>query len=60
MTKNTSQVDVEHPDLEEFPEFAKAPFWECLLTRGDVLYIPPQCWHFVRSLSVSFSVSFWF
>ena len=26
---------------------------------GDMLYIPPKWWHHVRSLDVSFSVSFW-
>ncbi|CAH1779520.1 unnamed protein product [Owenia fusiformis] len=56
---NTSQVDIENPDLEKFPLFEKAVFTECVLRPGDMLYIPPKCWHFVRSLSTSFSVSFW-
>ncbi|CAL1588037.1 unnamed protein product [Knipowitschia caucasica] len=56
---NTSQVDVENPDMERFPEFAKAPYLECVLRPGDVLFIPVQHWHYVRSLQLSFSVSFW-
>ncbi|XP_026181951.1 lysine-specific demethylase 8 [Mastacembelus armatus] len=56
---NTSQVDVENPDTEKFPEFAKAPYLECVLQPGDVLFIPVQHWHYVRSLELSFSVSFW-
>ncbi|KAK5884560.1 hypothetical protein CesoFtcFv8_018367 [Champsocephalus esox] len=56
---NTSQVDVENPDPERFPEFAKAPYLECVLQPGDVLFIPVQHWHYVRSLELSFSVSFW-
>ncbi|XP_010793432.1 lysine-specific demethylase 8 [Notothenia coriiceps] len=56
---NTSQVDVENPDTERFPEFAKAPYLECVLQPGDVLFIPVQHWHYVRSLELSFSVSFW-
>lgn len=56
---NTSQVDVENPDTERFPGFAKAPYLECLLQPGDVLYIPVQHWHYIRSLELSFSVSFW-
>ncbi|XP_028311149.1 lysine-specific demethylase 8 [Gouania willdenowi] len=56
---NTSQVDVENPDLQRFPEFTKAPYRECVLQRGDVLFIPVQHWHYVRSLELSFSVSFW-
>ena len=60
MQTGCTQVDVEHPDLALFPAFATAPFVECVLDRGELLYIPPTWWHYVRSLSVSFSVSFWF
>ncbi|XP_061606369.1 lysine-specific demethylase 8 [Phyllopteryx taeniolatus] len=56
---NTSQVEVENPDMERFPEFSKAPYRECVLRPGDVLFIPVQHWHYVRSLEQSFSVSFW-
>lgn len=56
---NTSQVDVENPDHAKFPNFSKAPYLECILEPGDMLYIPPKMWHYIRSLSVSFSVSFW-
>ncbi|XP_034750916.1 lysine-specific demethylase 8 [Etheostoma cragini] len=56
---NTSQVEVENPDTERFPEFSKAPYVECVLQPGDVLFIPVQHWHYVRSLELSFSVSFW-
>lgn len=56
---NTSQVEVENPDSERFPEFAKAPYLECVLQPGDVLFIPVRHWHYVRSLKLSFSVSFW-
>lgn len=56
---NTSQVEVENPDAERFPEFAKAPYLECVLQPGDVLFIPVRHWHYVRSLELSFSVSFW-
>ena len=56
---NTSQVDVGHPDASRFPLFADAAYTECILGPGEMLYIPPGHWHYVRSLSVSFSVSFW-
>uniref|UniRef100_A0A3Q0R586 Lysine-specific demethylase 8 n=1 Tax=Amphilophus citrinellus TaxID=61819 RepID=A0A3Q0R586_AMPCI len=56
---NTSQVEVENPDAERFPEFAKAPYLECVLQPGDVLFIPVRHWHYIRSLELSFSVSFW-
>ncbi|XP_061330088.1 bifunctional peptidase and arginyl-hydroxylase JMJD5 isoform X2 [Pezoporus flaviventris] len=56
---NTSQVDVEDPDLVKFPNFRKAAFQSCVLMPGQVLFIPVKYWHYVRSLDVSFSVSFW-
>ncbi|KAL1847840.1 hypothetical protein VTK73DRAFT_10250 [Phialemonium thermophilum] len=40
-------------------EFASLPFLDCILEPGDTLYIPIGWWHYVRGLSVSFSVSFW-
>ena len=57
--KNTSQIDVEHFDTHKFPLAEHLPYWEGLLRPGQMLYIPPKCWHYVRSLSLSFSVSFW-
>jgi len=56
---NTSRVDVMRPDLNEFPEFASAAFFDATLLPGDALYIPPGWWHHVRALDVSFSVSYW-
>ncbi|CAG8455073.1 8319_t:CDS:2 [Paraglomus brasilianum] len=37
---NTSQVDVESPDIAKFPLFESARYKECLLSPGDLLYIP--------------------
>ncbi len=59
ITTNTSRVDIERPDHQQFPLFADAQYTECILAPGEVLYIPVKCWHYVRSLDVSFSVSFW-
>ncbi|XP_039205585.1 bifunctional peptidase and arginyl-hydroxylase JMJD5 [Crotalus tigris] len=56
---NTSQVDVENPDLEKFPKFKAAAFQDCILSPGEVLFIPASYWHHVRALDTSFSVSFW-
>ncbi|XP_058425792.1 bifunctional peptidase and arginyl-hydroxylase JMJD5 isoform X4 [Diceros bicornis minor] len=53
------QVDVENPDLEKFPKFAEAPFLSCVLSPGEILFIPVKYWHYVRALDLSFSVSFW-
>lgn len=59
MLKNTSQIDAEHLDYDRFPLLRNVTFYRFTLHKGEMLYIPPKWWHFVRSLSKSFSVSFW-
>lgn len=39
--------------------YKNIPFVDCILEPGDTLYIPTGWWHYVRGLSVSFSVSIW-
>ncbi|KAK3704902.1 hypothetical protein LTR37_013593 [Vermiconidia calcicola] len=73
--ENTSQVDVSHvrnrslgasTDLDaqrelkkKFSKFADAKFVEGVLAPGECLYVPLGWWHYVESLTASFSVSFW-
>ncbi|KAL8925756.1 MAG: hypothetical protein Q9172_002097 [Xanthocarpia lactea] len=59
---NTSQVDAEAASEQvdaNYPLFRQAEYVETILAEGECLYIPVGWWHYVRSLSVSFSVSFW-
>ncbi|KAL9006074.1 MAG: hypothetical protein Q9188_001147 [Gyalolechia gomerana] len=59
---NTSEVDVEATAEvlnADFPLFRQAKYFETILNESECLYIPVGWWHYVRSLSVSFSVSFW-
>ena len=61
---NTSRVPPELVEMslgpdDEFPLFDEAQYVETILSEGDSLYIPAGWWHYVRSLSISFSVSFW-
>jgi hypothetical protein len=57
---NTSEVRVEHPDLEAHPRFQEARYTEALVGPGDLLYIPKGTWHYIRSLTTSLSINFWF
>ena len=52
------QIDLEDED-EKWPHLAKLSFKDCILHPGEMLYIPPKYWHFVKALDVSFSISFW-
>ncbi|XP_051844188.1 bifunctional peptidase and arginyl-hydroxylase JMJD5 isoform X1 [Antechinus flavipes] len=56
---NTSQVDVENPNLSKFPKFTEASYQSCILNPGQILFIPVKYWHYIRALDISFSVSFW-
>ncbi|KAF5875553.1 putative domain-containing protein 5 protein [Botrytis fragariae] len=68
---NTSEVDIgvlegwdgtveeQEAERKKFPEADSAKYWDCVLEEGEVLYIPVGWWHYVRGLSASFSVSFW-
>ncbi|KAM0197664.1 hypothetical protein ACHAPA_002681 [Fusarium lateritium] len=52
--------DITNEDLKKMgEELEGVEYWECVLGPGDTLVIPIGWWHYVRSLSVSFSVSFW-
>ncbi|XP_066954847.1 lysine-specific demethylase 8-like isoform X1 [Macrobrachium rosenbergii] len=59
LLSNTSQVDVEGPEDPNQPLLKNAQFYDLIIGPEEAVYIPPRCWHYVRSLSTSFSVSFW-
>lgn len=59
LLNNTAQVDPRQVDLEKYPKYRHANPYYCILKPGQMLFIPPKWWHFVESLSISFSVSFW-
>ncbi|CAH9128633.1 unnamed protein product [Cuscuta epithymum] len=59
MLCNSSQVDLDNIDESEFPKMIDLEFQDCILEEGEMLYIPPKWWHYVRSVTTSFSVSFW-
>ena len=56
---NNSHVNLDKPAPDTQPRFEGTPFHHCVLGPSEVLYIPRLAWHYVRSLDVSMSVSFW-
>ncbi|CAH8625966.1 unnamed protein product [Schistosoma bovis] len=62
MLCNTSKIDLDHLNIDlmnEFPKFQNVHGYYSILKPGEMLYIPPRCWHYVRSLTASYSVNFW-
>jgi len=57
---NMSAVDCEMEDYDKHPLAKDVPFTEVLLLPGDCLYIPSRHWHYVRSLTTSASINYWF
>jgi hypothetical protein len=67
---NTSEVEIrlgheraENVTVEEeerFPLFlAQEGYREAIVGPGECLYIPAGWWHYIESLTASYSVSFW-
>eukprot|EP00871_Galdieria_phlegrea_P002781 jgi/Galph1/3503/GphlegSOOS_G2155.1 len=58
--KNTSLIaNVQEVDQNQFPAFFQASYQEYFVCSGDMLYIPPGYWHYVRAVDTSISLSFW-
>jgi histone arginine demethylase JMJD6 len=56
--ENLSLVnDLDHPDLEKFPLFAKAEPTVFILEPGEMLFIPAHWWHTTKMLTPSISIS---
>eukprot|EP00035_Acanthoeca_spectabilis_P027234 m.465823 g.465823 ORF g.465823 m.465823 type:complete len:452 (-) comp24612_c0_seq1:9-1364(-) len=55
---NNSWVDIDNIDRAKYPLFEKARGAHCILGPGEALHIPRGCWHYLTSIDVSFSVSF--
>ena len=57
---NMSELDCEREDFEKHPLSEDCSYTEVVLFPGDCLFIPSREWHYVRSLSTSVSVNYWF
>jgi len=56
-SRNHSQVNVENPDLQKFPLYAKATPTTFVLEAGELLFVPSRWWHATKILTPSISVS---
>lgn len=52
-----SEVNLDQPDLDRHPAFAKAKALEVELEPGEMLFIPNKMWHQVIALDNSISIS---
>ncbi|KAF6723378.1 tRNA wybutosine-synthesizing protein 5 [Oryzias melastigma] len=53
-------LDVDHPDLQRFPDFVRAGRHECELQPGDLLFIPALWFHNTLALQFGVGVNvFW-
>ncbi|KAI4877965.1 hypothetical protein NFI96_020743 [Prochilodus magdalenae] len=53
-------LDIDSPDLEQFPDFVKARRYECVLEPGDLLFIPALWFHNTLALEFGVGVNiFW-
>eukprot|EP00890_Picochlorum_soloecismus_P003769 jgi/Picsp_1/4393/NSC_01899-R1_transcription factor jumonji domain-containing protein len=59
LTSNTSTVDIDNVDEDAFPLFSQLDYYDCILGPGESLFIPKGWWHYVKSLTISASVSIW-
>ncbi|MEM5331776.1 cupin-like domain-containing protein [Paraburkholderia sp. JHI2823] len=57
--RHFSRINLRTPDLERFPGLLDAQPVECVLCRGDILYIPEGWWHYLRSQGLNVAVNWW-
>lgn len=55
----SSSVNLSAPDLNRFPQFARATPYQLVLNAGDALFLPGCWWHEVHNLDITIAVNFW-
>jgi hypothetical protein len=45
-------------DFERYPMFKQVKIHSLTLAPGEVLFLPVGCWHFVKALEISITMSF--
>lgn len=53
-----SEIDMDNIDYARYPLFQKVNVMELILEPGEILFLPIGCWHYVRGLDISITMSF--
>lgn len=53
-----SEVDLDNIDYDRFPLMRHVNIIDCELNAGEILFLPVGCWHYVRGLDISMTMSF--
>lgn len=53
-----SQLDMTNIDYDRFPLLRKAKILDVILEPGEILFLPVGCWHYVKGLDISITMSF--
>jgi len=57
-----SQVDLDNPNYEQFPLLKNADAFrtECMVSSGEILFVPPHWWHQVTSVGRNVAINVWY
>jgi len=55
-----SQVNIDKPDLEKFPDMKKAKPMTCHIKEGEMLFLPSNWWHQVYTIDRNLALNFWY
>jgi ribosomal protein L16 Arg81 hydroxylase len=53
-----SQVDMTNIDYARFPLLRNARIMDVILEPGELLFLPVGCWHYVKGLDMSITMTF--
>ena len=53
-----SPIDIDRPDLNRYPDFAKVTVLDVVVNPGETMFLPLGWWHQVTALDLSLSFSF--
>lgn len=52
-----SYVNVDNPDYEKYPALKHVKGYDCIIERGDTIFIPSGYWHYITYLDSGFSMN---